>query len=73
MEPRFEDAVARLAAIVEELEQPSITLDRSLALFAEGITHLRSATEALGRAEESVKMLVARAGGVLEVTELPGG
>jgi exodeoxyribonuclease VII small subunit len=73
MEPRFEDAVQRLEAIVEELERPGIALDRSLELFAEGITHLREATEALGRAEESVKVLVAKAGGVLQVTEFTGG
>lgn len=73
MNPTFEESLQRLEAIVEELEQPGISLDRSLALFEEGITHLRMASETLSRAEESVKVLVARAGGVLEVTELNGG
>ena len=73
MEHRFEEALARLESIVEELEQPGVPLDRALSLFGDGITHLQAATDALSRAEESVKVLVARAGGVLQVTELPGG
>ncbi len=72
MTPRFEESLQRLEAIVEELEQPGVSLDRSLALFEEGITHLRAASETLGRAEESVKVLVARAGGVLQLNELNG-
>lgn len=70
--PKFEESLQRLEAIVEELERPGVPLDRSLSLFEEGITHLRVANEALSRAEESVKVLVARAGGVLEVTEFNG-
>ncbi len=73
MEPRFEDALRRLEAIVEEMEQPAVPLDRALALFEDGITQLRAATDSLGRAEEGVKVLVARAGGILQLTELSGG
>ncbi|MCC6319352.1 MAG: exodeoxyribonuclease VII small subunit [Gemmatimonadaceae bacterium] len=65
----FEQALQQLESIVEELERPSIPLDRALVLFEQGIEHLRVATEDLGRAEQSVKVLVARAGGVLTVQE----
>jgi exodeoxyribonuclease VII small subunit len=65
----IEVALQHLESIVEELERPSIPLDRALVLFEQGIEHLRVASEDLGRAEESVKVLVARAGGVLSVTE----
>jgi exodeoxyribonuclease VII small subunit len=66
----FEESLRGLEAIVEELEQPGVQIDRALALFEQGIGHLRHAQEALTRAEESVKVLVARAGGILETREL---
>ena len=67
--PSFEEALARLESIVEELERPDVPLERALALFEEGIEHLRLATAELTRAEASVKVLVARAAGVLDVNE----
>jgi exodeoxyribonuclease VII small subunit len=68
----FETSLQKLETIVEELERPDVPLDRALALFEEGIEHLRVASADLARAEESVKVLVARAGGVLSVQELNG-
>jgi exodeoxyribonuclease VII small subunit len=70
--PSFEEALARLEALVEELESPDVPLERALALFEEGIVHLRTATAELTRAEASVKVLVAKAGGVLTVNEING-
>lgn len=66
----FEKAIARLEALVEELERPDVPLDRALALFEEGITHLREASTDLSRADAAVKVLVAKAGGVLQVDDL---
>lgn len=68
----FEEALSRLEALVEELERPDVPLERALALFEEGIEHLRVATAELTRAEASVKVLVAKAGGVLNVNEFNG-
>jgi exodeoxyribonuclease VII small subunit len=68
----FEEALTKLEALVEELERPDVPLERALVLFEEGIEHLRVATAELSRAEASVKVLVARAGGVLQVNELNG-
>lgn len=65
----FEEALKELESIVEELERPSVPLDRALLLFESGIEHLRAATAELSRTEETVKILVAKAGGVLHVTE----
>ncbi|MGQ0649070.1 MAG: exodeoxyribonuclease VII small subunit [Gemmatimonadaceae bacterium] len=65
----FETSLQKLETIVEELERPDVPLDRALVLFEEGIEHLRVASADLARAEESVKVLVAKAGGVLNVTE----
>lgn len=68
----FEEAIRALEGIVESLEQPNVPLDQALALFEQGIQHLRVATAELARGEESVKVLVAKAGSVLEVKELNG-
>jgi exodeoxyribonuclease VII small subunit len=68
----FEKALQKLESIVEELERPDVPLDRALTLFEQGIEQLRVATADLVRAEESVKVLVAKAGGVLSTTEFNG-
>lgn len=65
----FESAVERLEAIVRELEGGDLTLERSLALFEEGIQHLRTASEALAAADASVKQLSERADGTLTLTD----
>lgn len=66
----FEQVLARLEEIVEEMSGDQVPLDRALALFEEGIGHLRQATAELGRAEAAVKVLTERADGVLEATTL---
>jgi exodeoxyribonuclease VII small subunit len=66
----FEEALERLETIVEEMQGEQVPLDRALALFEEGIGHLRAATAELGRAEAAMKVLVERADGVLEAVEL---
>lgn len=68
----FEASLQQLEAIVEELERPGVALDRALLLFEQGIEHLRQANGELVKAEESVKVLVAKAGGVLSVQEFNG-
>ncbi len=70
--PSFEESVTRLEALVEELERPDVPLERALALFEEGIELLRVAQAELTRAEAGVKVLIAKAGGVLQVKELNG-
>ena len=66
----FEKRLRRLEEIVSELESEQIELERALALFEEGVTCLRSATEELGRVEARVQRLVERADGSFEVTDL---
>lgn len=65
----FESQLKRLEEIVGELESDEIELDRALALFEEGVKHLRSATDALSKAESKIQRLVERADGSLEVTD----
>jgi exodeoxyribonuclease VII small subunit len=66
----FEEALARLETIVDEMQGEQVPLDRALALFEEGIGHLRTATAELGRAEAAMKVLVERTEGVLEAVEM---
>lgn len=65
----FEQSLARLEAIVEEMEREELSLDRALGLFEEGIEQLRAASAELSRAEASVKVLTERANGVLEAVD----
>jgi exodeoxyribonuclease VII small subunit len=66
----FEQRVQRLEEIVRALESREMTLDRSLALFEEGIACLRDATAELARAEAAVQVLRERADGILEAKNL---
>ena len=66
----FEQRLKRLEQIVGELESDQIDLERALALFEEGVTCLRAATEELGKVEARVQRLVERADGSFEVTDL---
>ncbi len=56
--PPLEQALARLEAIVRELEAGNIDLDRSLALFEEGVALSRQAAKRLTEAEAKITKLV---------------
>ena len=64
----FEKHLARLEKIAAELEG-DIELARALALFEEGIEHLRAASEELAQADARVQRLVERADATFNVVE----
>jgi exodeoxyribonuclease VII small subunit len=64
---KYEEDLARIEAIVAELERDDLELDRALALFEEGIARLRSAATALQVAEGQVKLLMENADGSFEL------
>ena len=68
--PSFEDSVARLEAIVRELDGDGVDLDRALRLFEEGVERLRGASAELSRAEARVKLLVEQSDGAFDLPEL---
>lgn len=68
----FEKSVSRLEEIVRELDRDDLDLDRALALFEEGIAHLRSANSALVQAEARVQLLVEAADGTFSLTDFGG-
>jgi exodeoxyribonuclease VII small subunit len=57
-EPSFEAALARLGEIVESLEKGDLPLERSLALFEEGVRLSRLGAERLENAEARVEQLL---------------
>ena len=65
--PTFEEALGRLNEIVAALEDGTAPLDRSLALYEEGIALVRFCGEALDNAERRIKILTRNEAG--EVTE----
>ncbi len=62
----FEEAVKRLEEIVKELESDELTLEKSLALFEEGVTLSKTCQELLEGAEGAIEKL---AGGRVEPFE----
>ena len=66
----FEQRLRRLEEIVAELESEHIDLERSLALFEEGVSCLRAATEELSKVEARVQRIVERTDGTFEVIDL---
>ena len=65
-----EQRLKRLEQIVSELESDQIDLERALALFEEGVSCLKAASEELGKVEARVQRLVERADGTFEVTDV---
>ncbi|TKS60799.1 MAG: exodeoxyribonuclease VII small subunit [Nitrospira sp.] len=55
---KFEQAMARLEAIVGELEKGDLPLDESLKIFEEGIRLSKNCLKVLEEAERKVEILV---------------
>lgn len=56
-EPNFEDALARVERIVNDLERGEPSLSRALVKYEDGVKLLRHCYELLDRAERSVALL----------------
>ena len=69
-EETLDQAIARLEAIVRQLEVNDLDLDRALALFEEGVTRLRAARARLEQAELRVQQVLEQASGVLGTDDL---
>lgn len=66
----FEVRLERLEAIVAELGDDGVPLDRALALFEEGLAQLKAASGELERAEATLKQLVEQADGSFDLTDV---
>lgn len=65
--PSFEEAMARLDAIVRRLEKGEAPLSESLALFTESTELVRICTELLDKAEQTVVKLKSGPEGPVEL------
>jgi exodeoxyribonuclease VII small subunit len=68
--PSLADELARLEAIVRQLEADDVELDAALLLFEEGVARLRAARERLVSAELTVQAVLEEAGGDIRLTDL---
>ncbi|MEX0607501.1 MAG: exodeoxyribonuclease VII small subunit [Halofilum sp. (in: g-proteobacteria)] len=59
---RFEESLAELEQLVEQLERGDLTLEESLAQFERGVGLARECRESLSAAEQKVQVLLERAG-----------
>ena len=67
--PSLEARLRRLEEIVGQLETDDLELDRALALFEEGVTHVREAEGALAAAELRVEELLGEGEGIRPIEE----
>ena len=73
-EPKsFEDAMARLDAIVAELEEDRLPLEEMLARYEEGVTLARFCGEKLEAAEQKVRLIAKKADGNVTLEEFDDG
>lgn len=69
-EMTFETAIARLEEIVRMLESGNAPLDKSLAMFEEGVSLVKLCNSRLDNAEQKVKMLTVGENGTLVETDM---
>ncbi len=55
---KFEEALAKLESIVEELEKGNLSLEESLSAFEEGIRLSRICSKQLDEAERKIEILI---------------
>ncbi|UCF40547.1 MAG: exodeoxyribonuclease VII small subunit [Gemmatimonadota bacterium] len=68
--PSFRDELEQLEAIVRQLEDPDVDLDRALELFEEGVRRLKVARTLLEQSELTVKRVLQDADGTIRTDEL---
>lgn len=67
---RFEERIARLEAVLDELERGELSLEDSLKRYEDGVAELRRCYELLAAARARVERLTAKRDGTLETTPL---
>ncbi|MEX1044962.1 MAG: exodeoxyribonuclease VII small subunit [Chthoniobacterales bacterium] len=73
-EPKsFEDAMARLDAIVSKLEEDKLPLDEMLARYEEGVALARHCGDKLEAAEQKVRLIAKQADGSINLEEFDDG
>lgn len=60
--PAFEDNLAALEELVEQLESGELSLDDAMKAFEQGIKLTRACQESLAKAEQKVEVLMSQNG-----------
>ena len=68
--PTFEEALAQLETIAQQIEQGKIGLEESIARYEQGMSLIKQCRGILSRAEQKIQQLQERTDGTLEATEL---
>lgn len=72
--PDFEKALARLEALVKEMEGGELSLDRMMACFEEGSQLVKVCEQKLNEVEKKIEKLVRKGdGAAAEPLDLPEG
>jgi len=69
----FEDSLQRLEEITGELESPEISLEGSIELYTEGLKLAQECQKKLGKAEQKIKVITEKSGGLIEEEFDTGG
>ncbi len=68
--PSFRAELEQLEAIVRQLEDTDVDLDKALELFEKGVRRLKSARELLRASEVTVKRVLEDADGTIRTDDL---
>lgn len=69
-QPRFEDDLGALEAIVTEIDSGELSLEEAIGAFERGVGLVRSLNQRLDEAERRVELLMRGAGGGLKSASL---
>ncbi len=70
---KYEEALARLEHITEQLEKGDLTLDEALTFFEEGIKLVKICSKMLDEAEGKIEVLTKDLEGNLTLKDFNGG
>ena len=69
--PTFENAMERLEAVVEQMENSKLPLEELIRCYEEGTQLIKVCSERLSAAEQRIEMITRDAAGQPRVTEYP--
>ncbi len=68
--PTLQSELESLEAIVRELEEDDLDLDRAIGRFEEGVRHLKVARDLLAKSELTVKKVLEETDGTIALQDL---
>ena len=68
--PNLQSELDQLEVIVRDLEDENLDLDRAIAMFEEGVRHLKTARELLSKSELTVRKVLEEADGSVQFDDI---